>query len=317
MKNKDNMNSHDKKSVATFGPTHRHCEVKTRVLAKTYREAEEFFNLSEELKGQSVGDFGCGNHGQTIEYLLDRNVKEIIAVDLDTTQGQRVLKNKKIAFQEKITFINSSIQNIEEISSNSLDFIWCTGVLHHVQNPVEAINEIGRILKSGGKAYIYVTGENSLVSSILYNGIRSHYQSNIGFENLLEKEDSDVVEFLHNLLKHSKNLLLNKGEDSDKVRKSITLLDTLIDLIDISFVQTCKDRIKAPKYETVSKKVWDQRFSNAGMKKVREQQPSGELLAYSNIRNILAPFYADHENIYSQFLYGENSSYKVMYKKKN
>lgn len=309
------MDSHDKSSIAVFAPTHIHCEAKTKLLSKTYIEAEEFFNLSEELKGRSVGDFGCGNHGETIEFLLDWKAKEIIAVDLDTTQCQRILKSKNIAYQEKVSFINSSIQDLEEISSNSLDFIWCTGVLHCVQDPALAISEIGRILKPGGQTYIMVTGEDSLVSSILYNGIRSHYRSNKAFNNLMEKEDSDVLEFLHNLLEHSKNTLLEKGGDSDKVTKSITLLEALIDLIDIPFIQTCKDRIQAPKYETVPKKLWDQRFSDAGMKKIKEQKPSGELLTYSNIRNIVAPFYADHESIYSQFLYGEGSAYKVMYRK--
>ena len=59
-------------------------------------------------------------------------------------------------------------------------------------------------------------------------------------------------------------MLLEKSGDSDKVTKSLSLLDTLLDLIDIPFVQTCKDKIQAPTYDTVSNKVWDQRFSDAG-----------------------------------------------------
>jgi len=309
------MDAHDKGSIAAFGPTHIHSEDKTKTLSKTLREAEHAFNLSTELKDLSVGDFGCGGHGETIEHLLDWGVKEIIAVDLDTTQCQKVLKSKGIVSQEKITFVNSSLQSLEGISSNSLDFIWCSGVLHHVQNPVEAINEIGRILKPSGQAYILVTSEESLVTSILYNGISSYYKSNREFKDLMNKEDVDILEFLHGLIEYSKNTLIEKGGDSDKVTKSISLLGTLTDLIDIPFVQTCRDRINAPTYETVSKKVWDQRFADAGMKKVKEQKPSGELLAYSNIRNIMAPFYADSENIYSQFLYGEGSVYKLMYRK--
>jgi hypothetical protein len=187
--------------------------------------------------------------------------------------------------------------------------------LHHVQKPVEAINEIGRIIKPGGQAYISVASGECLVSSILYNGIRSHYQSSREFRDLMNKEDIDILKFLHGLIEYSKNTLIEKGGESDKVTKSISLLETVTDLIDIPFVQTCRDRINAPKYETVSKKVWDQRFSDARMKKVKEHNPSGELLTYSNIRNVMAPFYADPENIYSQALYGEGSIYKVMYRK--
>lgn len=309
------MSTHDKESIAAFGPTHIHSDEKTKTLSKMYRDAENAFNLSTELKDRSVGDFGCGGHGETIEHLLDWGVKEIIAVDLDTTQCQKILKSKGRVSLDKITFVNSSLQRLDEISSNSLDFIWCTGVLHHVQKPVEAINEIGRILKPGGQAYIFVTGGESLMSRLLYNGICSHYQSSREFKDFMNKEDVDILKFLHGLIEYSKNTLIGKGEESDKVKKTISLLETLTDLIDIPFVQTCRDRINAPTYETISKKVWDQRFSDAGLKKVREEKPNGKLFAYSNIRNVIAPFYADSDNIYSQFLYGEGSGYKVMYKK--
>ncbi len=87
------MDAHDKESIAAFGPTHIHSEDKTKTLSKTLREAEHAFNLSTELKDLSVGDFGCGGHGETIEHLLDWGVKEIIAVDLDTTQCQKILKS--------------------------------------------------------------------------------------------------------------------------------------------------------------------------------------------------------------------------------
>ena len=129
------MDAHDKKSIAAFGPTHIHSEDKTKTLSMTLREAEYAFNFSAELKGRSVGDFGCGGHGETIEHLLGWGVKEIIAVDLDTTQCQKNLESKGGVSQEKITFVNSSLQSLEGISRNLLDFIWCTGVLLLVQKP--------------------------------------------------------------------------------------------------------------------------------------------------------------------------------------
>jgi hypothetical protein len=102
----------------------------------TLREAKYAFYFYAELKVRSVGDFGCGGYGETIEYLLGwRGVKEIIAVDLDTTQCQKNLESKGGVSQEKITFVNSSLQSLEGISRNLLDFIWCTGVLLLVQKP--------------------------------------------------------------------------------------------------------------------------------------------------------------------------------------
>lgn len=41
-------------------------------------------------------------------------------------------------------------------ADNSIDAIICIAVLEHVENPIQAMSEIHRVLKIGGYAYIYV-----------------------------------------------------------------------------------------------------------------------------------------------------------------
>lgn len=47
------------------------------------------------------------------------------------------------------------IHNIS-MSDNSVDAIICSSVLEHVENPIQVMSEIYRILKVGGKVFVYV-----------------------------------------------------------------------------------------------------------------------------------------------------------------
>jgi SAM-dependent methyltransferase len=52
--------------------------------------------------------------------------------------------------------IVGDIQNLENISDNSIDAIICKAVLEHVERPIDAANEMHRVLKPGGKCLVYV-----------------------------------------------------------------------------------------------------------------------------------------------------------------
>jgi SAM-dependent methyltransferase len=48
------------------------------------------------------------------------------------------------------------------ITSNSVDLIHCSGVLHHTPDPISIMKEFKRILKDGGKAQIMVYNYDSI-----------------------------------------------------------------------------------------------------------------------------------------------------------
>lgn len=204
--------SHDKRGISVFAPTHLHSESKSETLKQQYEDPLRKFKLRRLIRGKVVGDFGCGNHGETLSFLQKQGASQIWAIDIDTTQCQKIVKKKFKECDSVTTFINSSIEDVSSIPSDSLDFVWCVGVLHHVDNPMRAIAEISRVLKANGYAYVYVLGGESLVSRILFNGIREHYNSSADFRSLFEMSDAKLLIFLkkmvgftHKKIKISKN----------------------------------------------------------------------------------------------------------------
>lgn len=56
------------------------------------------------------------------------------------------------------------VENAEELgfSDSSFDVVYSYGVLHHTPNPAKAINEIHRVLRPGGKAYLMLYNKHSI-----------------------------------------------------------------------------------------------------------------------------------------------------------
>src|SRR5690349_695820 len=56
------------------------------------------------------------------------------------------------------------VQNAEELSFRdaSFDVVYSYGVLHHTPNPAQAVREIHRVLKPGGKAYLMLYNKHSI-----------------------------------------------------------------------------------------------------------------------------------------------------------
>jgi ubiquinone/menaquinone biosynthesis C-methylase UbiE len=60
------------------------------------------------------------------------------------------------------------IHNIP-LEDNSLDAIICSSVLEHVSDPIRAVQEMHRVLRSGGKLFVYVP------SIYPYHARKGHY----------------------------------------------------------------------------------------------------------------------------------------------
>lgn len=94
-----------------------------------------------------------------LEKAIDEYAVEKEAVILNIGAGGETaswLRQKNLKFKEldinpalKPDYI-LSIENMHSIPDNSVDVIFLMEVLHHVQNPFNAISEIKRVLRSGG-----------------------------------------------------------------------------------------------------------------------------------------------------------------------
>jgi len=100
-------------------------------------------------KGKIAADIGAGT-GFITEGLVHRGL-QVIAVD----QSEAMLETmrKKFGSAEGIDYRIGETETLP-ISDNSVDYVFANMYLHHVESPSQAILEMVRILKPGGKLVI-------------------------------------------------------------------------------------------------------------------------------------------------------------------
>jgi 2-polyprenyl-3-methyl-5-hydroxy-6-metoxy-1,4-benzoquinol methylase/uncharacterized protein YbaR (Trm112 family) len=115
---------------------------------KTNRSESRFLDEtlwdSDVLNGKYVLDAGCGA-GRFSEIALKFGAK-LIAVDFSSavdTAYKNLKSDSKLVIQADLSYL--------PIKSNSLDYIYCIGVLQHTKNPESIVGELVRCLKPDGE----------------------------------------------------------------------------------------------------------------------------------------------------------------------
>jgi|694.fasta_scaffold115467_3 ubiquinone/menaquinone biosynthesis C-methylase UbiE len=115
----------------------------------------EVNNLGTEfLHHKIVLDLGCG-HGNFLQACLKLGAKQGIGIDF----GNKSIDYAK-KYSENLSNINFKVGNVYdlEFEDNSFDFVIQNGVFHHLEDEEKAYKEAYRVLKKGGKMWIYTDG---------------------------------------------------------------------------------------------------------------------------------------------------------------
>ncbi|NYT13772.1 MAG: class I SAM-dependent methyltransferase [Candidatus Methanofastidiosa archaeon] len=110
---------------------------------------EKSYSIAKIEKGKIAADIGAGT-GFITEGLLQKGIK-VIAID----QSEKMLNQIKIKMSNNnllVTRVGKS--NSLPVEDNTVDYVFANMYLHHVENPLLAIKEMVRILKSHGKMII-------------------------------------------------------------------------------------------------------------------------------------------------------------------
>lgn len=97
--------------------------------------------------GETVVEIGCGD-GRGIELLAPQS-RRYIALDKNTS----VIEEKAKAFKN-VEVVEATIPPISQIADNTADVIISFQVIEHILHDALFLEEIYRILKPGGKAYL-------------------------------------------------------------------------------------------------------------------------------------------------------------------
>ena len=110
-------------------------------------------------KGITVADIGCGPGHFTIYMAEAVGLKgKVYAADSDPKSIEVLTaKSKAKGFEKIIDARTTSAANLEFVPDRSVDFVFAHGVLCCMTDHVGAVEEIKRVLKPNGLAYISVT----------------------------------------------------------------------------------------------------------------------------------------------------------------
>jgi ubiquinone/menaquinone biosynthesis C-methylase UbiE len=126
------MNTSEKKNYNKF----------LKIVLKKYKH----FKNKDDI---NILDWGCGSGG-LIKY-LKKNKFNCYGVEIDELKLQKNFFKKKKKTREKIVLINND--NKTKFEANYFDIVFTNQVIEHISDKDSFLNEINRILKTGGYFY--------------------------------------------------------------------------------------------------------------------------------------------------------------------
>lgn len=117
-------------------------------------------------------EVGCGT-GETLAFLGELGFH---GMGIDFSPYPVEQARRKVATFPKITVEQRDLLEIGDISYT---FVLCVDVIEHIKDDVKALQEIGRILKPGGKAVILVPTGKYMKDDVWFGHYRRYSQADI------------------------------------------------------------------------------------------------------------------------------------------
>ena len=150
---------------------------------------ERAFSMAGVKAGETAADIGAGT-GFVTEGLIQKGLK-VLAID----QSEEMLEEMKRKFADaKSVKYHVGEAGKLPVPDNTVDYTFANMYLHHVERPLEAIKEMVRILKPGGKLVITDMDEHRFDFLV-----KEHHDHWMGFKRedishwLMEASLKDVV----------------------------------------------------------------------------------------------------------------------------
>lgn len=144
------------------------------IFGRTKEESRQYllkyagFNLSESFfRGKTVLDAGCG-HGRFVEIFSEMGAK--LSVGIDIGNGIEIAKwrNKDLS---NTLFVQGNLLNTPFVSE-SFDYIWCNGVIHHTPDVKLGAKNLCETTKKGGYVNLWLYPKGGWAWEISQKSIR-------------------------------------------------------------------------------------------------------------------------------------------------
>jgi ubiquinone/menaquinone biosynthesis C-methylase UbiE len=122
-----------------------------RAAVQRHVEAKRFLEMGGSLGGGKALEIGCGR-GVGVEIILDLfGAEHVDAFDLDPRMVARARRRLQTR-GEKVRLWTGDVTSIRA-NDGTYDAVFDFGIIHHVPGWRNAVKEVGRVLRSGGRFY--------------------------------------------------------------------------------------------------------------------------------------------------------------------
>src|SRR5262249_52525446 len=130
-----------------------------------YPRWREFMQLYGEPQGELILDYGCGPGDDLVGFLLYTRARKVIGIDVSPKALE--FARRRLALHGidpgRVELIRSTDNAVRlPCDDDSVDYVNCGGVLHHVSEPRAVLAELARVLRPGGRASVMVYNRDSI-----------------------------------------------------------------------------------------------------------------------------------------------------------
>ena len=148
-----------------------------------FKHLDQFMRLGvhpASLRGKTCLDVGCGL-GRLSEICLG-SADLVFGLDL----SEAVTEAAGLITAPSFVPVRASGDGIP-LLDESIDFVFCWGVLHHTKDPAATLRDLWRVVKPGGTLAIWVYAKNNI---FLKRSLLAHYFSHLDEQEMLDVADS-------------------------------------------------------------------------------------------------------------------------------
>lgn len=140
----------------------------SRICLQVRRDAAEYVErlLADKLdtiaaayRGGTLVDLCCATGAHAID--LSRHAERVIGVDFSARYLDKGQEQARAEQRDNVTFVQADARSLP-LASNSVDTLYCLSSLYAIPRAVEAVKEVGRVLRPGGRAVLDFGNRRSL-----------------------------------------------------------------------------------------------------------------------------------------------------------
>jgi ubiquinone/menaquinone biosynthesis C-methylase UbiE len=115
---------------------------------------------TEVFAGKRCLDAGFGG-GRGSVLMAECGAAEVVGVDLSARNVETARKRVEERGLAQCTFVQGSLDSLA-FGDEAFDIVWCNGVLHHSDDPDAGLSEVTRVLRTGGRLWLYLYGSGGV-----------------------------------------------------------------------------------------------------------------------------------------------------------